>query len=565
MLKNLRIYQKIYLQGFLQFLTIFLIGVVAIFQMNKLGAKITEIAKEDIPLTRLLTKVTEHQLEQAIFLERVFFKATLVNMGYLGAEEEFKKNVKLVTEYQTITENELKKAALFTQEAISNLNSEDTTKEYQIIFSKLKLIQLNFENLKIETKNALQLAHSGQINEMIKQASVVEKIEDKIDHEVVMLLDSIQSFTQESATQAESVERLAIKMIVGIFIVALLISVLLPFVVSRSIVVPINSLLSRLKNVSEGDGDLRLRLDENGKDETGDVARAFNKFMILLNKVIKGVSTQADELGQLAEEGLRAMDATLKNVETQHLETEMVATAVEEMSANTQEVARSTNEASVVAETVKEKVASGQQTAREARVIIEQLADQVQDASNVIASLVAETDSIGTVTDTIQSIAEQTNLLALNAAIEAARAGESGRGFAVVADEVRSLAQRTRESTINIQELVQRLQTESANAVESMAKGKSSTAICLTKGEDTAKAFVEAANAVNQISDLNTQVAAASEQQAQVAQEVNKTLMNITQIAEETAVGARQTSVANENIAKRLIELRTNINIFKTS
>lgn len=565
MLKLLKISQKIYLQGIIQLSIIFLIGVVSIFQMAKLGSEIMEIAEEDIPLTRLITHATEYQLEQAIYLERVFFKAALVNQGFAGAEAELQKNLKKVTEYQSKTESKLAEAATFTENALKILHSEQAITKYRKILTMLNQAKTDFAKLKAESQKVIQLAQSGRIDEMISQAKIVEQSADKIDSEVIALLDEIQSFTQDSALQAENDEQFAIKLIIGIFIVGTIVSITLPFVISRSIVVPVNNLLARIREVSEGDGDLRLRLDESARDETGDVARAFNRFMELLNKVIKGVAMQADELGRSAEEGLRVMEKTQSNVETQHRETEMVATAVEEMSANTQEVARSTNEASEVAETVREKVKSGQQTAKDTQVIIEQLAKQVQDASDVIASLVAETDNIGSVTDTIQSIAEQTNLLALNAAIEAARAGESGRGFAVVADEVRSLAQRTRESTVNIQELVQRLQAESANAVESMAKGKGSTEICLEKGEQTAKAFEDAANAVNQISDLNTQVAAASEQQAQVAQEVNQTLMNITQIAEETALGARQTTAANENIAKRLIDLHTNINIFQTN
>ncbi|WP_371920606.1 methyl-accepting chemotaxis protein [Pseudomonas sp. HMWF032] len=259
------------------------------------------------------------------------------------------------------------------------------------------------------------------------------------------------------------------------------------------------------------------------------------------------------------------MEITVKNVDTQHRETEQVAAAVEEMSATTNEIARTTNEASQVADAVRDKVREGQNIAQNTQKIIEQLATEVEQAAEVISGLMAETNNIGQVTDTIQSIAEQTNLLALNAAIEAARAGDSGRGFAVVADEVRSLAKRTRDSTVDIQGLVQRLQEQANKAVNSMASGKRSTSLCFEKVVETTKAFDDVSTAVDGISDLNTQVAAASEQQAFVSQEINNTLLRITHIAQQTADGARETSDASEKIAKRLIDLHTNINIFKTS
>ena len=565
MLSRLKISHKIYLQGFIQLLLMVLMGSVAIYQMAKLGSEIFEIAEEDIPLTRMITKATEHQLEQAIYLERVFFKGTLVKEGYPDAQSKLDKNIKKVSEYQKKVHEEVDEARDFAQQAMDKLHTDVAKAEYRRIIAGLATVSKELAQLEAMTEEVIGYASSGNIYAMIEKAETIEKFEDKIDQELIELLDNIQNFTQSSALQAEADEQFAIKLIVAQFVFALLVSISLPFLVSRSITVPVNNLLSRLREVSDGDGDLRLRLDDSSKDETGDVARAFNKFMGILNKVIKNVSSQADELGHSAETGLRVMETTLSNVESQHRETEQVAAAVEEMSTTTREIAKSTNEASEVAEVVREKVHEGQGIAQGTQEIIEKLATEVQDASQDIEGLMEETNNIGQVTDTIQGIAEQTNLLALNAAIEAARAGESGRGFAVVADEVRSLAQRTRESTVDIQGLVQRLQEQANKAVDSMQRGKESTLLCIDKGIETSRAFDEASTAVSEISDLNTQIATASEQQAIVSQDVNQTLSKITQIAEETSEGARKTTKANENIAKRLIDLHANINIFQTS
>jgi methyl-accepting chemotaxis protein len=565
MLSNLKISQKIYLQGVIQLALMILMGGVAIFQMAKLGVEIFEIAEEDIPLTRMITKATEHQLEQAIYLERVFFKATLVKEGYPGAQTELDKNIKKVSEYQKKVHKEVDEAAAFAKGAMGKLHTEEAKAEYRKIISGLTTVSSELTQLEEMTDVVIGYASAGNTELLIKNAKEIEAYEDKIDEELIALLDNIQNFTQKSALQAEADEQFAIKLIIGLFIVSVLVSIFLPFVISRSIVVPVKNLHSRLVDVVEGDGDLRLRLDDSARDETGDVARAFNKFMTVLNNVIKNVSSQADELGTSAETGLRVMETTLTNVETQHRETEQVAAAVEEMSTTTKEIAKSTNDASQVADVVRDKVREGQGIAQSTQKIIEQLAEEVNDASEVIAGLMAETNNIGQVTDTIQGIAEQTNLLALNAAIEAARAGESGRGFAVVADEVRSLAQRTRDSTVDIQDLVQRLQEQANKAVNSMERGKDSTLQCLEKGVETARAFDEASVAVSEISDLNTQIATASEEQDVVSQDVNNTLLKLTQIAEDTSKGFRESSTANEIIAKRLIDLHSNINIFQTS
>lgn len=286
--------------------------------------------------------------------------------------------------------------------------------------------------------------------------------------------------------------------------------------------------------------------------------------MIKLRDLISGTSTQADSLGESAEVALSVMQITLRNVEQQRQETELVATAMNEMSETIQEVARNANSASQVTDIVSSNVVEGRAESLETQSIMTQLTSEVEEASTVIQTLVTETNKIGSVLDTIQGIAEQTNLLALNAAIEAARAGETGRGFAVVADEVRSLAQRTQKSTVDIQELVTRLQNEANNAVRSMGKGSDSAQRCLIKATATAKTFEKASEAVGEISDLNAQIASAAEQQSHVAREINDNLIRIKEVAETTSEGAKETERANQQIATSLIDLHTSLNVFQT-
>ena len=322
------------------------------------------------------------------------------------------------------------------------------------------------------------------------------------------------------------------------------------------------NLSERLKEIGNGDGNLTISLNESARDETGDVARAFNQFLTVLRGLISKTNNQAHELGSSSEKALSVMRKTASDVEQQRHQTELVAAAVTEMNATTREVAQSTNHAAEVTQQVSERVAEGKQVADDSQQIMSQMAAQVGEASSVIESLVAETNNIGSVLSSIQGIAEQTNLLALNAAIEAARAGESGRGFAVVADEVRTLAQRTQSSTVDIQELLIRLQTEANNAVTSMSKGSESTALCLEKSSMVSQAFKDAEKAVEEISQLNIQIATAAEQQSVVTEEISENLVNISTLADETAQGAKTTENANVAISQRVSELHTNLSLF---
>ena len=564
MINDLSITKKLYLQGLIQFVIVSVIGLVSLFYLNKLGTTLHEIAKEDIPLTKMLTKATEHQLEQAIYIERMFLTAALSLNNTNSTKSDLSKSIDKVTSYQKLVHLEVDTALDFAKSTIKNLKNDIAVQKYRILISDLSGVTSDLFELEEKTQVAINYANLGDINSMLKSSKEIKKIEDRIDEKLIEVLDNIQKYTEEAALKAEEDEKRVINKISIIFVVSTILCFYVPYFIKNSIIKPLKLLLERIDQVSKGDGNLRIRLDESSKDELGDLARSFNSFMNILNNIISDVSHKADKLGISSEVGLRVIEKTLTNVETQQRETELVATAVTEMSSTTKEIADSTNDASRIADLVKGRVREGQLVAQSTQKIIEKLTVEVEDTSEVISRLMEETNNIGQVTDTIQSIAEQTNLLALNAAIEAARAGETGRGFAVVADEVRSLAKRTRESTIDIQDLVERLHGQAKNAVDSMQRGKASTLECLEKGLETANAFNDAASAVSEISDVNLQIASASEEQATVAMDVNNTLKKITQIALETSNGVHESSNAYEEIGKSLIDLHSNLNVFQT-
>ena len=562
MLQHISIKYKIYLLGLVQLALMLIMGGVAIIQMAKIGTELVDIAEVDIPLGNKITKITELQLEQNILFERALFNAVLHHQNVAGGLEHLIKIKSELAKTTKFISKHIKDAEVFINQSIDIIHSEEGKNKFRHILSVLTDVEHRYQVVVVNALRILDTAVSVDSSTLATEAARVEELQDALKHELIDLLDEIQKFTLAASLQAEHDEQTGIVWISIAFIVALVVGLTLPFIISRSIIIPINNLSSRLAEIASGDGDLTIRLSTTAKDETGDVSRSFNQFLDVLKTLITNTNNQADELGGASELALKVMRETVTNIDKQHAETEMVATAVNEMSSSTQEVSRSATHAALVTQEVKEKVTEGRQEALETQRIIKQLSEEVSEASEVIKSLVEETNNIGHVLESIQGIAAQTNLLALNAAIEAARAGETGRGFAVVADEVRTLAQRTQTSTVDIQDLLLRLKTEANNAVTSMNKGTDSATICLEKSAKTSQAFEDASHSVSLISDLNVQIATSAEEQSSVAEEINKNLVKISDLAKITSQGAHSTSEANSIIAKRIIDLHTNLNVF---
>lgn len=557
MLNKLSITSKIYLLGVSQILLMFVIGVISLIQMNKIGIELVDIAERDIPLSNMLSKMSEHKLEQTILFQRALLQVSLNPEGDNAEIEQ-----KLTSLTQKI-KSEFDKSEKFVTDSIDKLHSEKAKLSFKSLASDLKLLNKEYQSIAVSISDVIDMTKTQTVSSVSNKVKSIEVAEDKFDKKLIALLSQIQQFTLNSALQAENDEKQGIHFILYIFIFSVIVGVALSYLISRAIALPVNKLKNRLIEIADGDGDLTLKLDESAGDETGDTARAFNKFLLMLRETINEANIHLSQLDESSKFAVTVMQETVVNVEMQRAETEMVSTAVEEMNCTTQEVASNTQNASDVTEAVKERVSKGKLEASQAKVVIQRLAQEIDEASTVIECLVTETNSIGSVLDTIQSIAEQTNLLALNAAIEAARAGDTGRGFAVVADEVRALAQRTQVSTIDIQGLVTRLQSEAKNAVISMNKGINSADECLQKSTQTSEIFANSAIAVNEITDLNLQIATAAEEQSAVVSEINQNLINITNIAIETSTGAKNTSEANESIARYIANLRVNLNKFK--
>jgi methyl-accepting chemotaxis protein len=346
----------------------------------------------------------------------------------------------------------------------------------------------------------------------------------------------------------------------GLFIAGLVVVSLL---LGKVVVKPLQVMKERVKDIAEGEGDLTKRLDETSNDEMGELAHWFNAFAGKLRDLVMEITGFTGKLASSAEEMAALTEQTSAGVKRQQGETDQVATAMNEMSATVQEVARSASSAANAAHQADEEAGQGKRVVSETIEAIDSLAGEVEKASQVIQKLEQDSTGIGVVLDVIKGIAEQTNLLALNAAIEAARAGEQGRGFAVVADEVRTLAQRTQQSTQEIRQMIERLQAGAKDAVKVMQEGKSGAQKSVEQAAKAGASLEAITKVVSTITDMNTQIASAAEEQSAVAEEINRNIVSISQIAGQTAQDAQQVASSNKNFAKLAVQLQSLVGHFK--
>ncbi|MBD5771437.1 methyl-accepting chemotaxis protein [Marinomonas colpomeniae] len=562
MLSNLKISHKISVLTLTQIIVIVSLGWMALSQMKNIGKEIVDIAEIDVPLANMLTKVTEHQLQQVISFERGAFEASLILVGK-GKQETVLNEIQISKELSSNIGKELHEANALVKDAMQNAKTEFTKEKFSDFSQVLKVIEEHYTTLSQKTVDVMGKIEKGELLENIDAIHLLEKHQTEFDHELLDALHQLQAFTATSAKHAEEYEINAVYMITVGLLVSILLSIFLGTLIGRTITKPIIELKNQLEDVSNGDGDLTVRLNKTGKDEIAAVSRSFDKFVEKLAVTMLQVGTSSVSLQELSKISVDLMNQNEKNIQEQGHETEMVTHAITEMSLATEEISQNTAKASGIAEQVKNSVEQGKDSAVTTQRIIGEMAEEVSKTSNDLEALAKETDNIGTVLEAIQGIAEQTNLLALNAAIEAARAGETGRGFAVVADEVRTLAQRSQEATVSIQTLIEKLQLGAKDAVASMLAGNQKTEECLKHSNETVTVFNEAFDAVNSISDLNIQIAAAVEEQSQVAKDINASVGNIQTISINTTKGTQKCSEANGSMAISIDELNESIQQFK--
>ena len=350
-------------------------------------------------------------------------------------------------------------------------------------------------------------------------------------------------------------------LVISVLVAVALLTILLAVLLTRSIVLPLNQAVKVAEDVANS--DLSKPVVVQGNDEVSRLQQALSTMQDNLRATIQRISGSATQLASAAEELNAVTEEGSRGLQQQNNEIDMAATAVNQMTAAVEEVASNAVTTSEASQQSSAAALQGQQRVGATVTAITQMNQDVEATSEQVRQLAGQTRDIGKVLEVIRAIAEQTNLLALNAAIEAARAGEAGRGFAVVADEVRALAHRTQQSTQEIETMVSGIQQGSSQAVTAMQNSSNKAQSTLDVARSAGDALEEITRSIGEISQRNLVIASAAEEQAQVAREVDRNLVNIRDLSMQTSAGAHQTTAASQELSRLALDLSQMVNTFK--
>ncbi|MBY8948522.1 MULTISPECIES: methyl-accepting chemotaxis protein [unclassified Pseudomonas] len=382
-------------------------------------------------------------------------------------------------------------------------------------------------------------------NELFRQARELIRV----------MIDSNNRQIKEGAIAAEELRSSALMWMISGIVLAFIIAIIIGVLITRLITRPIAQAVQSAQRIAQG--DLTQAITTDRTDEAGQLLMALSDMQGGLKSTLVEIANASDQLASAAEELSAVTDESTRGLTRQNDEIQQAATAVNQMTAAVDEVASnavSTSEASRQATTEAE---DGRQQVEQAVSGMSSMVVEINDSTQSVADLAGQVREIGKVIDVIRGIADQTNLLALNAAIEAARAGEQGRGFAVVADEVRALAHRTQTSTVDIEKMIGEVQAGADGAVAAMNKSLTWANNTQTLAQNAGQALERITASVSSINERNLVIASASEEQAQVAREVDRNLLNIQDLSTQTAAGAHQTNASSQDLSR----LATSFNV----
>ncbi|MBD1389717.1 methyl-accepting chemotaxis protein [Neiella sp. HB171785] len=540
-LHNLRFMAKQMLIAAIFGTAIVVLIVVSLSATRQLGNDTSTFSDSFLPRVNFLLQA-DRDLYQSILAERTLISIDSSHPDYAALVTQHQENI------QQAADRVKSAQALATDSAQLRMYND-----FQSELSRWQTVSNNVLSTAADSKQRAATMSVGQSTEQFERArDLIDKLTELTEQEAAASIKHSREI-RENVTWT----------IWSVAIIGIVVAFSIAYVTAIYSTNVIHDVRDRIRDIAEGEGDLTQRIKVQGKDEIGELCVAFNSFVEnqagIIGHIKGAMSGLNNELGKATRQITKAQQAT----SNQQAENDQIATAVTEMAATVQEVARNASDAASATHKADTDVDNGRAVVNKTVESIEDLVSDIEKSAQVIQRVETGSHEIGTVMDVISSIAEQTNLLALNAAIEAARAGEQGRGFAVVADEVRTLAQRTQESTSSIRDIIERLQSESAAAVEAMKASQNGTQQVVELAAQTGDVLEQISVAVKSIADMNTQIAAASEEQSSTADQISENGVRIKQIAEETYQITLDVTSANERVGSHTNEVAQLVGRFK--
>ncbi|MFA0998616.1 methyl-accepting chemotaxis protein [Pseudomonas syringae] len=537
-LRNMNIAPRAFL-GFAIIGTLMLIlGVFALSQMNKIRGATEDLANGNVPSIKSLDRFAEVSIRLRVLSYRL-----LVNRD----PETQQKTIDLLA----MRNKQITDAQAIYEKLISDPNERNLYGQYVQLLGQYRQLE---ERLKTLTRaNKIDELQSLLNNELLSNSDQMNVVLGKL---VEINTAQLNQVKKDASREYDS----AFNMVIGLLIAATLLTIVFAWMLIKSITTPIATALHAAETIAKGNLTQPIQID--GSDEAGRLLLAMKTMQDKLRDTLQGISGSATQLASAAEELNAVTDESARGLVQQNNEIEQAATAVNEMTSAVEEVARNAVSTSQASRNAATSAGDGRDLVQETVSAIERMSGDVKGTAELIINLATESRDIGKVLDVIRGLADQTNLLALNAAIEAARAGEAGRGFAVVADEVRALAHRTQQSTSEIERMIGSIQSGTEQAVSSMRNSteRAESTLNIAKGAGMALNTINVA--VEEINERNMVIASAAEEQAQVAREVDRNLVNIRDLSAQSTTGANQTSAASTELSRLAVDLNSMVSRF---
>nr|WP_248765775.1 methyl-accepting chemotaxis protein [Pseudomonas protegens] len=515
------------------------LGVFALNQMGKIRSATERMSQDTIPSIKSVDEFTQLSLRQRVQAYRLL----------LNREPQAQQQTLDAIDQRN---QKIEQARAQYLKLISSPEERQAYEQYSTLLSHHRQLE----------SQLIELSHNNQLEAMqqLLNTDLMDSAE-KINAVLNQLVEINSHYATVADDDAAAQYRNAFNLVVGLLVLASALTLLFAWRLIRSITLPIANALRAAEEIAEG--NLTRPITVDGSDEAGRLLQAMVTMQEKLRDTLQSISGSAHQLASAAEELNSVTEEGARGLTQQNNEIEQAATAVNEMTSAVEEVARnavSTSEASKSATT---SAGDGRDLVRETVSAIERMSSDVQGTASLIGDLANESRDIGKVLDVIRGLADQTNLLALNAAIEAARAGEAGRGFAVVADEVRALAHRTQQSTSEIERMIGSIQSGTEHAVDSMRNSTERAESTLSIARGAGQSLDTINSAISEINERNLVIASAAEEQAQVAREVDRNLVNIRDLSVQSTTGANQTQAASNELSRLAVDLSNLVTRFK--